>query len=143
MPAGAEAAASLARAIEYARVALLAQQREDGHWCFELESDCTITAEYILMMHYMDEIDGLLQEKMACYLRAIQATDSHGGWSQYHGGAIDVSCTVKAYYALKACGDDPAFTTVPADVWTSFVPLVCATVLMKSNVQPATGVGSV
>ena len=52
-----EAAASLDRAIEHARVALLAQQHEDGHWCFELESDCTITAEYILMMHYMDEID--------------------------------------------------------------------------------------
>jgi hypothetical protein len=50
---------------------LLAQQRQDGHWCFELESDCTITAEYILMMHYMDEIDDLLQEKMARYLRAI------------------------------------------------------------------------
>src|ERR1700735_5125493 len=100
--------ARLDRAIEHARVALLAQQREDGHWCFELESDCTITAEYILMMHYMDEIDGALQEKMARYLRAIQATGSHGGWSQYHGGAIDLSCTVKAYYALKAAGDDPA-----------------------------------
>ena len=103
-----EAAVRLDRAIERARVTLLAQQREDGHWCFELESDCTITAEYILMMHYMDEIDGVLQEKMARYLRATQAADSHGGWSQYHGGAIDLSCTVKAYYALKACGDDPA-----------------------------------
>jgi len=55
----------LHQAIERARVALLAQQRDDGHWCFELESDCTITAEYILLMHYIDEIDGSLQEKMA------------------------------------------------------------------------------
>lgn len=98
----------LHQAIERARVALLAQQHADGHWCFELESDCTITAEYILMMHYMDEIDRVLQEKMARYLRAIQATGTHGGWPQYHGGAIDLSCTVKAYYALKAAGDDPA-----------------------------------
>ncbi len=35
------------------------------------------------------------------------ATDTHGGWPQYYGGAIDLSCTVKGYYALKAAGDDP------------------------------------
>jgi squalene-hopene/tetraprenyl-beta-curcumene cyclase len=99
--------AGLNHAIDRARKALLGQQHVDGHWCFELESDCTITAEYILMMHFMDEIDAELQEQMARYLRAIQATDTHGGWPQYHDGAIDVSCTVKAYYALKAAGDDP------------------------------------
>lgn len=97
----------LDQAIERGRVALLDHQQQDGHWCFELESDCTITAEYILMMHYMDEIDDVLQEKMARYLRAIQATQTHGGWSQYYGGDIDLSCTIKAYYALKAAGDDP------------------------------------
>ncbi|HTV84895.1 MAG TPA: squalene--hopene cyclase [Dyella sp.] len=101
-------ATSLDEAIERGRAALLALQHQDGHWCFELESDCTITAEYILMMHYMDEIDDVLQEKMARYLRATQVKDGHGGWSQYHGGAIDISCTIKAYYALKAAGDDPA-----------------------------------
>lgn len=94
-------------AIKRARVALLTRQKPDGHWCFELESDCTITAEYILMMHFTDEIDEVLQEKMARYLRGIQVVDEHGGWPQYVGGAIDVSCTVKAYYALKAAGDDP------------------------------------
>ena len=99
---------SLDDAIERGRAALLALQHKDGHWCFELESDCTITAEYILMMHYMDEIDDVLQEKMARYLRATQVKDGHGGWSQYYGGAIDLSCTINGYYALKAAGDDPA-----------------------------------
>ena len=28
-----------------------------GHWLFELEADCTIPAEFILMMHFLDEID--------------------------------------------------------------------------------------
>ncbi|GAB2567878.1 squalene--hopene cyclase [Dyella jejuensis] len=107
-PLQASASSALDDAIERGRAALLARQQGDGHWCFELESDCTITAEYILMMHYMDEIDDVLQEKMARYLRAIQVKDTHGGWPQYHGGAIDLSCTVKAYYALKAAGDDPA-----------------------------------
>lgn len=100
-------AAGLDAAIERARAAVLALQHADGHWCFELESDCTITAEYILMMHYMDEIDGALQEQLAHYLRATQVLDDHGGWPQYHGGALDLSATVKAYYALKAAGDDP------------------------------------
>ncbi|RDS79429.1 squalene--hopene cyclase [Dyella monticola] len=98
---------SLDEAIERGRVALLAQQHRDGHWCFELESDCTITAEYILMMHYMDEIDDVLQAKLARYLRATQVKDGHGGWPQYHGGDIDLSCTIKGYYALKAAGEDP------------------------------------
>jgi len=101
------AANGLDEAIERGRAALLAQQHADGHWCFELESDCTITAEYILMMHFMDDIDDVLQEKMARYLRATQVKDKHGGWPQYHGGGIDLSCTIKAYYALKAAGDDP------------------------------------
>ena len=99
--------ADLDLAIERARSALLARQRDDGHWCFELESDCTITAEYILMMHFNDEIDDALQARMARYLRQIQVLDGHGGWAQYNGGALDISCTVKAYYALKAAGDSP------------------------------------
>ncbi len=28
-----------------------------------------------------------------------------GGWPLFHGGALDVSCSVKAYFALKAAGD--------------------------------------
>ncbi|HNB02445.1 MAG TPA: squalene--hopene cyclase, partial [Nitrosomonas sp.] len=46
-----------------ARTAMLALQNPDGHWCFPLEADCTIPAEYILMMHFMDEIDVILENK--------------------------------------------------------------------------------
>ncbi|RDI97521.1 squalene--hopene cyclase [Dyella solisilvae] len=99
------AADRLDRAIERARLALMARQREDGHWCFEFETDCTISAEYILMMHFLDEIDEVLQEKLARYIRLKQCLDTHGAWPLYHGGAMDVSCSVKAYYALKAAGD--------------------------------------
>ena len=96
----------LDEAIERARKALLARQQADGHWCFEFETDCTISAEYILMMHFLDEIDVALQEKLARYIRLKQRTDTHGGWPLYHDGAIDLSCSVKAYYALKAAGDE-------------------------------------
>ena len=62
-------------AITRARSALTARQRPDGHWCFEFEADCTIPSEYILMMHYMDEIDAALQEKLARYIREHQNAD--------------------------------------------------------------------
>ena len=85
--------------------ALIERQHADGYWCFELEADCTIPAEYLLMMHYMGEVDRGLAAKLAVYLRERQQAD--GGWYLYHGGAMDLSCSVKVYYALKLAGDDP------------------------------------
>ncbi len=98
-------ASPLDRAIAAARDALIAQQNDQGYWLYELEADCTIPAEYIMMMHFLDEIDAPLQSKIANHLRARQA--EHGGWPLYHNGELDLSCTVKAYYALKLAGDDP------------------------------------
>ena len=96
---------ALDRRIEAAREALIARQSEQGLWVFELEADCTIPAEYIMMMHFMDELDSSLEVKIAAYLRAHQA--EHGGWPLYYGGELDISCTVKVYYALKLAGDSP------------------------------------
>jgi squalene-hopene/tetraprenyl-beta-curcumene cyclase len=93
-------------AISAARDALIKLQAADGHWCFELEADCTIPAEYILMMHFMDELDPALEQRLARYLREKQVVSGHGGWPLYEAGALDLSCTVKAYYALKLAGDD-------------------------------------
>ena len=95
----------LSQAIAAAREALMALQKPDGHWLFELEADCTIPAEYILMMHYLDEIDPGLERKLTVYLRERQGAE--GGWPLYPGGELDLSCTVKVYYALKLAGDDP------------------------------------
>ena len=95
----------LDRAIAEARDALIAQQHETGYWLYELEADCTIPAEYIMMMHFLDEIDADLEIKIANHLRAQQA--DHGGWPLYHNGELDLSCTIKAYYALKLAGDNP------------------------------------
>ena len=95
----------LTTAIRRAREALMAEQNEAGYWCYEFEADCTIPAEYILMMHFMNEVDKGLEEKIAVYLRAHQA--AHGGWPLYYGGDFNLSCSVKVYYALKIAGDDP------------------------------------
>ena len=96
---------ALRAAIGAAESALLARQREDGHWVFELEADATIPAEYVMLEHYLDEIDPQLEAKIAVYLRRIQNDD--GGWPLFYRGDSDVSTTVKAYYALKLAGDSP------------------------------------
>ena len=92
-------------AVSRAQAALLAKQQPAGSWSFELQADCTIPAEYILMMHFMNEIDTGLQHKLASFIRRQQ--DNNGGWPLYPGGELDISCTVKAYYALKLAGDSP------------------------------------
>src|SRR5262245_45908238 len=71
----------LEHAIQRATKALLGLQHRDGYWCFELEADCTIPAEYVLMMHYQDKVDEPLERKLATYLRAHQGED--GGWPLY------------------------------------------------------------
>jgi squalene-hopene/tetraprenyl-beta-curcumene cyclase len=94
----------LDHAIRQAKDRLLGLQHREGYWVFELEADCTIPSEYILMMHFMDEIDEALQAKIAVYIRSRQQAD--GSYPLFTGGAGDISCTVKAYYALKLAGDD-------------------------------------
>ncbi len=92
-------------AIRAATDAILAEQKPDGHWVYELEADATIPAEYVLLVHWLGETPNLeLERKIGVYLRRIQGT--HGGWPLYHDGAFDISATVKAYFALKMIGDD-------------------------------------
>ncbi len=90
-------------AISGACHALISSQKTDGHWCFELEADCTIPAEFILLMHYLGEVDIPLEKQMAVYLRKKQ--NAEGGWPLYYGGKAEISCSVKVYYALKMVGD--------------------------------------
>ncbi|MDR4308827.1 squalene--hopene cyclase [Chelatococcus sambhunathii] len=90
-----------------AAAALGRAQKPDGHWVFELEADATIPAEYVLLRHHLGEpVDADLEARIGRYLRRIQG--AHGGWPLFHDGAMDVSATVKAYFALKMIGDDPA-----------------------------------
>ena len=102
--AGSTPLPDLERVIDEAAHALGGLQRDDGHWVFELEADATIPAEYVLLNHFLDELDPETEARIGVYIRARQA--DHDGWPLFHGGAFDLSCTVKAYYALKLIGDD-------------------------------------
>jgi squalene-hopene/tetraprenyl-beta-curcumene cyclase len=95
---------ALEASIVSATQALLGHRQADGHWVFELEADCTIPAEYVLLAHYLGEpADGVLEGKIANYLRRVQG--AHGGWPLVHDGDFDMSASVKAYFALKMIGD--------------------------------------
>lgn len=96
---------NLEHCIETATAALLSQQRPDGHWVFELEADATISAEYVVLQHFLGECNPALERKIATYLRRLQRP--HGGWSLFHGGTFNLSASVKSYFALKLIGDSP------------------------------------
>jgi squalene-hopene/tetraprenyl-beta-curcumene cyclase len=97
--------AALLDSVNRAANALMLRQNTDGHFVFELEADATIPAEYVLLEHFLGRIDPALEAKIGVYLRAIQG--KHGGWPLFHDGAFNISASVKAYFALKAIGDDP------------------------------------
>ncbi|MBN8973500.1 MAG: squalene--hopene cyclase [Rhizobiales bacterium] len=98
--------AELDRSIAAATKALHDHQQPDGHWVFELEADATIPAEYVLFRHQIGEpASPEIEAKIGNYLRRIQG--AHGGWPLFQDGALDVSASVKAYFALKMIGDSP------------------------------------
>ncbi|WP_448586668.1 squalene--hopene cyclase [Thermaurantiacus sp.] len=78
-------------------------RRTDGHIVFDLEADATIPAEYVLLRHFLGEIEPETERRIALYLRAKQSED--GSWPLFEAGAGDLSATVKAYWALKLIGD--------------------------------------
>ncbi len=100
---GASIVDNIEEAIRLGTAALLGQQRQDGHFSFELEADATIPSEYVFLKHFIGQPDLESERKIAAYLRRTQA--SHGGWSLLDGGAFNMSATVKAYFALKIIGD--------------------------------------
>src|SRR6202043_1006062 len=88
------ALAEIESAVSRATQALLAAQREDGHFVFELEADVSISAEYVLFRHFLGEPpDAKLEAKIAAYIRRNQA--GHDGWPLYTDGAFNISSSVK------------------------------------------------
>ena len=107
-PPVATAEDALEAAVARAAGCLLAQQRPDGHWVFELEADATIPAEFVMLKRFFGMVEPAREARIARYLRRIQAQEAGtaaGGWPLFHGGPIDVSCSVKAYFALRLIGD--------------------------------------
>lgn len=95
----------LSQAIRLAQQNLLRLQHGEGFWSGELQADSTLCSDYVLYMHWADEVDPALEEKCVAHIRRRQKSD--GGWNIYEGGPSEVSASVKAYFALKLAGHSP------------------------------------
>jgi squalene-hopene/tetraprenyl-beta-curcumene cyclase len=78
------------------------QQHSDGYWWYELESNVTITAEYLMMLHFLGINTEEKDRKIAKYILNKQRPD--GTWAIHWGARGDLSTTVEAYFALKLAG---------------------------------------
>ncbi len=99
----------IAQACRRTQAYYVTEQQADGYWWYELESNVTITAEYLMLFHFVGIKDEERDKKIARYILRHQRTD--GTWAIHYGGKGDLSTTVEAYFALKLAGfsaDDAA-----------------------------------
>ncbi len=79
-------------------------QHKEGYWWSELESNVTITSEYIMLLYLLELSRPRQQKGMKKYLLNHQRTN--GSWGLYYGDEGDLSTTIEAYFALKLMGQD-------------------------------------
>jgi squalene-hopene/tetraprenyl-beta-curcumene cyclase len=96
---------ALDSALERSTEWLLARQHREGYWVAELEGDTILESEYILLLAFLGLETDPVCAPLARYIQDRQLED--GGWAIYPGGPMDVSASVKAYFALKLVGIDP------------------------------------
>lgn len=96
----------LSAAIERTSEWLLNRQARQGYWCGELEGDTILESEYILLLAWLGKENSSIAGKAAEQIKRQQLPA--GGWAQYPGGKLDLSVSVKAYFALKLTGHDPS-----------------------------------
>src|SRR5213079_405561 len=92
-------------AIGLTRDWLLQRQHADGHWCGELEGDTILESEYILLLAWLGREQSPIARKCGAYI--VEKQLPTGGWAMYPGGKMEISGSVKAYFALKLTGHDP------------------------------------
>ena len=90
---------------------LLARQDPDGHWVGELEGDSILQSEYILLLAWLESngaAPAWASERIQRAARQLVVQQQPGGgWSLFPGGPLEISASVKAYYALKLVGNAP------------------------------------
>src|SRR5919204_4492532 len=93
---------TLDRTLDLGAKRLLSLQHPDGWWKGELESNATMIAEQLFLLHFLGLRDARTDEMLANELLGRRRDD--GTWSIWFEGPADLSVTVEAYAALKLAG---------------------------------------
>src|SRR5438046_4835028 len=96
---------ALDNGVERASERLFALQHPDGWWKGELESNATMIAEHLFLLHFLGLRDSETDRLLANELLARRRED--GTWSIWFDGPPDLSTSVEAYVALRMAGVDP------------------------------------
>lgn len=81
-------------------------QHPEGYWWAELESNVTITCEYVMLAFLLGFSISGKKKSIVKYL--LKHQNENGGWGLYYGDKGELSTTIEAYFALKLLGEDPA-----------------------------------
>ena len=100
---------ALDNAVERGAERLLSLQHPDGWWKGELESNATMVAQHLFLLHFLGLRDPQTDRLIANELLARRRED--GTWSIWFDGPPDLSVTVEAYAALKLAGVDAGQAT--------------------------------
>ena len=95
--------------VERATERLFSLQHPEGWWKGELESNATMIAEHLFLLHFLGLRDAETDRLLANELLARRRED--GTWSIWFEGPADLSVTVEAYAALKLAGVDAGDAT--------------------------------
>jgi squalene-hopene/tetraprenyl-beta-curcumene cyclase len=93
------------QAVGEVRELLLDLQRPEGCWEARIESDPSVTAQYLLLARYLGRLDAHVEEEMLEYVRHSQLAD--GGWAAYPGGTASLDVSLLCYAALRFGGWPP------------------------------------
>ena len=84
---------------------------DDGHWCGEVKSNATITAEYIMLYQALGLEKSLERDREALSHWFLSDQNPDGSWAIAPNYPGDISTSTEAYLALKILGTstkDPA-----------------------------------
>jgi squalene-hopene/tetraprenyl-beta-curcumene cyclase len=98
-------AANITGAVSKTQSYYFEHQHSDGYWWYELESNVTITAEYLMLLYFLGLNTKEKDRKIANYILKKQRMD--GSWTIHYGAKGDLSTTVEAYFALRLAGYSP------------------------------------
>jgi squalene-hopene/tetraprenyl-beta-curcumene cyclase len=80
-------------------------QFPEGYWWAELESNVTITSEYVMLARLLGISIADTKNSIVKYL--LKQQNKNGSWGLYYGDRGDLSTTIEAYFALKLLGENP------------------------------------